>query len=463
MAKICIKNEKLEVNKDKIWEGDLFDREIVANDFSKIITSISQPFVLSVNAPFGSGKSFFLERWEKQLSKDGEKTFIFNAWKCDFVEKPLLPFLYEFLERLKELGLVEYDFEKDLKDCKDILGTTFNEFIKWASMGIFDPQKLKDSLSKGLPVINGNPLNEYKKQKNAIKAFKETLKIEVAKRLKGKNIYVFVDELERCRPTFAIELLEAIKHLFDIEGLVFILGIDRNQLKHTVSTIYGQDMDGEGYLRRFIDLELSLPEPKIEQYTMHLAESFRIKDAEIIQQGSWSNGEDEFTIIFNLLVPVYELTLREIEQMYAEFNVLAKTIPTNHILITPFLAFLIILKAKNFELFNKLGNEVNHITNIEAYLNETIVPKLKLDNSGKQIAWENFKIILYAIFSTKVNLEEEYSKYSDLLERDQRNSKLRDQISFYGSALRINNSIQRYSRNICNYIKSKLLYTNYLS
>lgn len=62
---ICVKNEKLEVNKEDIWQDDLFERKTVAEDFTKIITSISQSFVLSVNAAYGSGKTFFLERWEE--------------------------------------------------------------------------------------------------------------------------------------------------------------------------------------------------------------------------------------------------------------------------------------------------------------------------------------------------------------------------------------------------------------
>ncbi len=128
-----MKNEKPKVNKDNIWEGDLFERETVANDFTKIVTSICQPFVLSVNAPYGSGKSFFLERWEEQLKQAGEKTIFFNAWDYDFVEKPLLPFLHEFLKQLVKAGLVDYDITKDLKDCKDIIVTVSNEMIKKAT------------------------------------------------------------------------------------------------------------------------------------------------------------------------------------------------------------------------------------------------------------------------------------------------------------------------------------------
>ena len=82
----------------------------------------------------------------------------------------------------------------------------------------------------------------------------------------GKKIVFFIDELDRCRPTFAIELLEVIKHLFDIENFVFIISIDKEQLSHSVSTVYGQGMDTIGYLRRFFDLDYRLPSVDIRKY-----------------------------------------------------------------------------------------------------------------------------------------------------------------------------------------------------
>jgi hypothetical protein len=75
----------------------------------------------------------------------------------------------------------------------------------------------------------------------------------------GNPLVVIVDELDRCRPLFAIGLLEKIKHLFEIPGIIFVLGVDRTQLGHSIKSVYGQEMDVDGYLRRFIDLEFLLP------------------------------------------------------------------------------------------------------------------------------------------------------------------------------------------------------------
>ncbi len=267
---ICFKNEESIINKENIWEGDLFNRKELASIYTKLIQSIIQPYVVSINSSYGSGKTFFLKRWAEELRQNKESVVFFNAWDCDFVEKPLLPFLYNFLQQLKEQGLVKYNFKEDIKNCGDITVTCLKNFIDVASSGIINIDDLKektDAHAIKLPKIS--TLEEYKQLQDALFKFKSGLN-EIVKRLKGKNLYIFIDELERCRPTFAIELLEAIKHLFNIKGLVFILGIDRNQLKHTISNIYGCGMDGEGYLRRFIDIELELPQPNIKDYSNYL-------------------------------------------------------------------------------------------------------------------------------------------------------------------------------------------------
>ena len=117
---LCLKNCKKEINENNIWNDDLFGRKTAAEDFSKIVTSITQPFVLSVDASYGSGKSFFLERWKTELFKQGEITVFFNAWSYDFVQNPLVPFIYNFLSQLKEQGVIKYDFNKDINDCLNI-------------------------------------------------------------------------------------------------------------------------------------------------------------------------------------------------------------------------------------------------------------------------------------------------------------------------------------------------------
>ena len=373
---ICCKNEEVEINKDNIWEGDLFSRNKVAEDFTKIITSINQPYVLSINANYGSGKTFFLKRWVEELKQDGEKVVFFNAWDCDFVEKPLLPFLYNFIEQLKEQGLVKYDLKEDLINCKDVFCTAVKGIIgNYSGINIDDLNEHKNAETLKIPKIK--TLTEYQELKQVLSDFKTGLK-EIISNLNDRNIYIFVDELERCRPIFAIELLEAIKHLFNVKGLVFILGIDRSQLKHTISNIYGCGMDGEGYLRRFIDLELELPKPDIKIFTNYLQQKFEIKNNLENTNQNWVIGYNEFNRYFNIFASLYPLHLREIEQIYAKFNVITKMLDENVIKITPILALLIILKVKDRKLYDEFILSNLTLEKADSFLNQNIFFKLLL-------------------------------------------------------------------------------------
>jgi len=393
---VCRKNSRNVIDEKNIWIDDLFDRKIVADDFTKILTTITQPFVISVDAPYGSGKSFFLERWEKELSEDNI-TIFFNAWKCDFVKNPLIPFMFDFLSQLETKGLIKTKQKEDIKNALISIG---KNIISTGTIGIIDPEAILNEQKYKTFGLSSTSLDEYEDIISNLRIFNKKVSKLIGD-IKGdnKNIYVFVDELERCRPTFAVELLESIKHLFDIDGLVFILGIDRSQLKSTIGAIYGANMDGEGYLRRFIDLELNLPEPNRNEFIKMLCGQFEIKNKESKYIKTWAGGYDVFNEYFEMFSNTFNMSLREIEQCYTEFNIITKTIPENFINLMPLLAFLIAIKCKKLDLYNKLGTEYKDADFIVDYLNENISPSIKFDEYGtNERRWNNFLEIIMACF-----------------------------------------------------------------
>lgn len=452
---ICFKNEEKEINKDNIWEGDLFSRNKVAEDFTKIITSIEQPFVLSINSSYGSGKTFFLKRWAEELKQNEETVIFFNAWDCDFVEKPLLPFLYNFIEQLKEQGLVQYDLKEDLINCKDVFCTAVKGIIgNYSGINIDDLNEHKNADTLKIPKIK--TLEEYKELKKILSDFKIGLE-EIISKLQGKNIYIFVDELERCRPIFAIELLEAIKHLFNVKGLAFILGIDRSQLKHTISNIYGCGMDGEGYLRRFIDLELELPKPDIQKYTENLQNIFDIHNKDNSVVGRWTTGYDEFNTYFNLFASIYPMQLRDIEQIYAKFNVITKMLDEKVNKIMPILALLMILKIKDIKLYNQFTIKSLSIENFENFIGVNIYSKFNNLDENQQYELDKFLQICRAISN---------NNYYEIVQKIQKQYEspetvpieVRAKISGYNNVIEIQRALRAYNRDLIQYLKNMIGY-----
>ena len=80
------------------------------------------------------------------------------------------------------------------------------------------------------------------------------------------KLVIFVDELDRCRPNFAIEILESIKHYFDDDRIIFVMSVNKSQLIHTVAQYYGNDFDSSLYLNKFFDINIQLPKADTRVY-----------------------------------------------------------------------------------------------------------------------------------------------------------------------------------------------------
>ena len=100
-------------------------------------------------------------------------------------------------------------------------------------------------------------------------------------------LIVMIDELDRCRPSFAVEFLETTKHLFAVDQVVFVLAVNRKELAHAVKALYGNDFDADRYLRRFFDIDFRLPEPVRgrENYIDVLLDSTEIEDPVVRNSG----------------------------------------------------------------------------------------------------------------------------------------------------------------------------------
>ncbi len=82
----------------------------------------------------------------------------------------------------------------------------------------------------------------------------------------NRPLMVMIDELDRCRPSYAVELLKVAKHLFSVDRIVFVLAVNCDQFAHSVKALYGNDFDAEGYLRRFFDVDFKLPGPERQAF-----------------------------------------------------------------------------------------------------------------------------------------------------------------------------------------------------
>src|SRR5207244_5920704 len=180
-----------------------------------------------------------------------------------------------------------------------------------------------EDLAKLAEEVAKQQIEKYQADKKTIGHFRQELSelVTVLRKKSGgasKPIIFVVDELDRCRPPYAIELLEKIKHLFLVDGLVFVLAIDRQQLGESVKCLYGEGLDADNYLRRFIDLEYRLPAPKLEQFVKAQFARFGLDEAMTAKKGTTADDANNLVKILTELFSVFQFQLRTQQQCFTQ-------------------------------------------------------------------------------------------------------------------------------------------------
>ncbi len=114
-------------------------------------------------------------------------------------------------------------------------------------------------------------LDTYDAKRAATERLRETLPClasDVREETAHPLVFI-IGELDRCRPTFAIALLERVKHIFDVPDVVFVFGVNRVELTRSVESVYGA-IEARTYLRRLFDMEFVLPDADPMRFCLYL-------------------------------------------------------------------------------------------------------------------------------------------------------------------------------------------------
>lgn len=230
-------------------------------------------YVLNVNAGWGHGKTYFLKRWFADIKKCHPAVYV-NAWKHDFSDDPLLTVVSELRSQLtNQFSLDRIKSKVDvgalIKAGAPLLANAVTK--KLIGAGIDDIDEEYQSLAgHGAERLAGLMLQKHEDQMSSVSSFRKELsgladRITKTSRKHQLPVFVFIDELDRCRPTYAIELLEVVKHLFDVEEFVFVIATDTGQLEHSIKAIYGNGFDAKSYLSRFFSESVTLPRSNLAE------------------------------------------------------------------------------------------------------------------------------------------------------------------------------------------------------
>lgn len=369
---IKARNKEFEItDPEEPFKDDKLGRKPYGVILTDIVGTLNDGAVIALNGAWGTGKTTFLRMWGSHLVNQHFKVVYYNAWEDDICDEPLM----SMLRGMKELQEGEKLDDLFKIGAKVLVGALSGALV--AATGVFG-KVAKGAVEGGMKQLEDSVYESLKEDDGRMKlmqSFKESLTDYLTTVCHGSNenkeskpLVFMVDELDRCNPSFAVKVLERIKHLFDVPGVVFVLAVDKKQLACSVKGFYGNnEIDADEYLRRFVDYDYYLPEPNAEQFCDYLYDYYRFDD---FLKSEWRIGidytgqkkakaqQDKDILLFmaKLLVKQKHLSLRQIERIFSTARIGLCGVPINSEFLPQLFFLLSYLKICEPELFDKIAN-----------------------------------------------------------------------------------------------------------
>ena len=328
---------------------DEFKRKPIAENIIRLLTSPIDLSPMVIDGGWGTGKTEFCQkliRLMQQQHPDYQPVYI-DAFRSDHSGEPLLALLAEIIKACTPEDTDEHPSEQRKNITKKVAkaaGFVMKTVAK-AAVGHVLKQNMED-LAEGMSQI----INDEQEAKNAaatvagaatilashsidatidatveallkeqIEAEKnlETLKACLKELAADKPIILFIDELDRCRPDYAVDMLEVIKHVFDVENVKVVLVTNTKQLRAAINHRYGMEVDAQKYLDKFLKYSFALPDKIVTRFEEERAlvsvEYFK----QLIRDGRLKGliGQEITMDLISDLIERNDLSLRETERL----------------------------------------------------------------------------------------------------------------------------------------------------
>ena len=281
-----MKSYELQPTRDNLintFKNDAIGRNESLFNFLTLLNEMEQCTSIALEGYWGSGKTFFVKQAQllieafnpfSKMSEEDRQVFneylrygrghvrsfdsealinqvpiYYDAWSNDNDNDPILSLVLSILN--------EYDSEFDFKEVSFSDGSllkTINSLLSLLPTNVQIPEMIK---KEDLLSIIKNNRSIHEKVENLL----DDLLVE-----RGERLVVFIDELDRCRPDYAVRFLERIKHYFNNDRITFVFSVNIEQLQHTIKNYYGSGFDATRYLDRFFDYRVSLPKPNMDRF-----------------------------------------------------------------------------------------------------------------------------------------------------------------------------------------------------
>ena len=399
----ALKDDLLKRNKDLVYFYDLLSAQETSGS-------------IALDGRWGSGKTFFIKQTEmlinaqnKMSNMDNDKrnsiinavykkkrmedipekfdlAIYYDAWENDNDTDPIISLVYEIT---KQLGIT-YDFSEK-KDMFQLAGSILELFTGRNIEAVIRSLK------------SDNPFIELEKEKNLEKNIEDFFTEILVER--GNRLIIFVDELDRCKPSYAVQLLERVKHYLCDDRISFVFAVNLEELQHTIKHFYGETFDACRYLDRFFNMRISLPPADKSRFY----QSIGLESGYVLED------------VCKRIIETYNMELREVSRFYYQIK-LAVYNPTHdkgkwnfifpdekgkQLILLYIVPILVGLKIVDITLYNEFVDGKNAQPLIDIYLDseigEWLVRGLSVDNEviEKSDVKQKLQELYEAIFKTE--------------------------------------------------------------
>ena len=301
-------------------QTDLLNRKTIAQNIAKLLESEVDISPMLIDGEWGTGKTFLSDLIKAEFDVNKLVDYIYiDAYAEDHLEEPLIMILGNISRKFsEELDTTSTDKIKKVltpvlkRGLKTIVNIAANKILNENIAGVMEMYKgAAESTSEEL--FNNSIDLILKDHEDAAKNIKDLQNI-LCKLTEKKPLVIFIDELDRCRPDFAIKLFEKMKHVFEIKNLKFVLLANRAQLLASIKNIYGQDVEAVKYLDKFLGYSFKVSPFYITTNksdalaTMALFQSIVAEDSDL--KDTFIDVEDNFKTLIETLFRIHNTSLR---------------------------------------------------------------------------------------------------------------------------------------------------------
>ncbi|PWC18218.1 KAP family P-loop NTPase fold protein [Brenneria corticis] len=314
--------------------------------------------VINLNAEWGAGKTFFIKRLYTSLNRHHPCIYI-DAWKQDFSDDA---FLTLFSSLINQIEYYSGNLDRKLIRSSESIGRFTKGIVPEVISGLLKKYVGLEDISEIAKTASTLMLEQHnEKLKSIVKLKKELAFWATLSFNKGYTppIFIFIDELDRCRPDYAISLLEIVKHIFSVENFIFIIATDTNQLQHSIKNVYGNEFDANLYLSRFFHRRFSLHAPDLEKITLETIKDRLSDNFEKIKNYTYPKPTtiEQFSYNCSSILNAFNLNIRDSKKNLDRLLDILTSARINKKADYTMLLMLMIIHDMDIELFNVITNK----------------------------------------------------------------------------------------------------------